>query len=108
MLGRETNMRKSTANDVERRRAKRQRPKPSTAASCRPEDTVYVGANVDAKVLDISADGIRLTVDLPLEKGQKIEIDLDGIGYCRTLKLNAEVVWSLRTAAGTWCIGAKF
>jgi hypothetical protein len=92
----------------ERRRSRRQRPKPSTTVSCRPGETLLVGTNLATSVLDISADGIRLIVRSPLEKGQKIEVDLEGIGYCRPLKLAAEVVWSLATADGSWCIGAKF
>ncbi len=101
-------MNKPASTESERRRARRQRPKPSTTASCTTGDTVFVGAREAATVLDISAEGIRLTVNLPITAGQKIEVDLDGIGYCQTLKLNAEVVWSLKTAEGMWCVGAKF
>jgi hypothetical protein len=92
----------------ERRRSRRQRPKPSTAVTCRPGERLLVGRNLALSVLDISADGIRLTVRSPLEKGQKIEVYLEGIGYCRPLKLAAEVVWALPTADGNWCVGAKF
>lgn len=92
----------------ERRRSRRQRPKPSTAIACRSDETLLVGANLALSVLDISPDGIRLMVNSPLEKGQKIEVDLEGIGYCRPLNLIAEVVWSLETADGHWCVGAKF
>ena len=91
----------------ERRRAQRQRPKSSTEVACRSE-AVLVDSNLALSVLDISADGIRLTVKSPMEKGQKIEVDLEGIGYCQSIKLAAVVVWSLATADGNWCIGAKF
>ena len=101
-------MNEPTAANSDRRRSRRQRPKPTTEAACRSDDTVILGANLAVSVLDISADGIRLMVKLPLAKGQKIEVDLEGIGYSRTLKLNAEVVWSLETADGHWCVGAKF
>jgi hypothetical protein len=100
-------MSEPTAAASERRRVQRQRPKASTEVACRRE-TVLVDSNLALSVLDISADGIRLTVKSPLEKGQKIEVDLEGIGYCRSIKLSAEVVWSLATADGNWCIGAKF
>jgi PilZ domain len=100
-------MSESSAARSDRRRAHRQRPKLSTKVSCRPE-TVIVGPNLALAVLDISGDGIRLIVKSPLEKGQQIEVDLEGIGYCRPIKLAAEVVWSLATAEGNWCIGAKF
>jgi hypothetical protein len=63
---------------------------------------------VAVSVLDISADGIRLLVNAPLEKGEKIEVDLEGIGYCLPLKFSAEIIWSVATAYGKWCIGAKF
>jgi len=91
----------------ERRRSRRHRPKPTTEVACRAE-TRIVGPDVAVSVLDISADGIRLIVNSPLEKGQKIEVDLEGIGFCRPLKFSAEVIWSLATADGNWCIGAKF
>jgi hypothetical protein len=100
-------MNEPTPARSDRRRARRQHPKPSTEVACRSA-TRIVGASLVVSVLDISADGIRLTVNEPLEKGQKIEVDLEGIGYCRPLKLSAEVVWSLETADGKWCIGAKF
>ncbi|HEY7326808.1 MAG TPA: PilZ domain-containing protein [Gemmataceae bacterium] len=100
-------MNEQTPNGSERRRTRRQRPKPTTEVVCRP-GTRTIGPDVALSVLDISADGIRLTVNAPLEKGQRIEVDLEGIGYCRPLKLSAEVIWSLATADGNWCIGAKF
>jgi hypothetical protein len=100
-------MNDQTPNGSERRRSRRQQPKPTTEVVCRPE-TRIIGPDVALSVLDISADGIRLKVNAPLEIGQRIEVDLEGIGYCRPLKLNAEVIWSLATADGHWCIGAKF
>lgn len=100
-------MNEAKSNGSERRRSRRQLPKPTTEISCRSE-TRIVGPELALSVLDISADGIRLLVNSPLEKGQRIEVDLEGIGYCQPLKLNAEVVWSLQTADGNWCLGAKF
>lgn len=100
-------MNEPTATGSERRRSRRQRPKPNTEIACRPQ-TVIVGPDVAVAVLDISADGIRLMVNAPLGKGQRIEVNLEGIGYSRPIKLNAEVIWSLATADGNWCIGAKF
>jgi hypothetical protein len=100
-------MNEAKSNGSERRRSRRQLPKPTTEISCRSQ-TQIIGPDLAVAVLDISADGIRLLVNTPLEKGQRIEVDLEGIGYCRPLKLNAEVVWSLKTADGNWCLGAKF
>ncbi len=100
-------MNEPTANGSERRRSRRQRPKMTTEIACRPQ-TVIVGPDVALAVLDISAEGIRLMVNAPLEKGQRIEVDLQGIGYSKPIKMNAEVIWSLATADGNWCIGAKF
>lgn len=100
-------MNEPTVNGSERRRSRRQRPKPTTEVACRSQ-TVLIGPDVAVSVLDISADGIRLMVNAPLSNGQRIEVDLEGIGYCRPLKLNAEVIWCLETADGNWCIGAKF
>jgi hypothetical protein len=95
------------AGDKDRRQSQRRRPRPTTAVTCQSAPLV-VGANLALSVLDISADGIRLIVRSPLEKGQKIKLDLEGIGYCRPIELVAEVVWSLPTADGNWCVGAKF
>jgi len=100
-------MNEPIAASSDRRRSRRQRPKASTEVACRPE-TLIVGANLALTVLDLSADGIRLLVKASLEKGQKIEVDLEGIGYSRPIQLAAEVVWSLPTADGNWCVGAKF
>ncbi len=91
----------------DRRRSQRKRPQANVDVACRP-DTVIVGPNLAVSVLDLSADGIRLIVKSPLGTGQKIEVDLEGIGYSRPLKLSAEVVWSLQAADGNWCVGAKF
>lgn len=96
-----------TAASSDRRRSRRQPPRDTAEVACRPERLI-VGANLALSVLDLSADGIRLLVKAPLEKGQKIEVDLEGIGYSRPINLAAEVVWSLPTADGNWCIGAKF
>ncbi len=101
-------MNKPDANGSERRRSRRQRPKPTTQIACRSEQTLLVGASLAVSVLDVSADGIRLMVNAPLAVGQKIDVDLEGIGYCRPLHLTGEVVWALETADGHWCIGAKF
>ncbi len=100
-------MNEQTPAPAERRRSPRRSPKPTTEVACRPE-TRLVGPDVAVSLLDISEDGIRLLVRAPLEKGQKIEVDLEGIGYCRPLKFVGEVIWSLATADGNWCVGAKF
>jgi hypothetical protein len=100
-------MNEQTPAPAERRRSQRHSPKPTTEVACRPE-TRIVGADVAVCVLDISEDGIRLLVRAPLERGQRIEVDLEGIGYSRPLKFVGEVIWSLATADGYWCIGAKF
>jgi hypothetical protein len=95
------------AESSDRRRSSRKPPRAGAEVACRPEP-VTIGPNLALAVLDLSADGIRLLVKAPLETGQKIEVDLEGIGYCRPLKLAAEVVWSLPTADGNWCVGARF
>lgn len=100
-------MRETTSTHSDRRRAPRRRPKPTTEITCRDE-ALLVGPNLAIALLDISADGVRLIVRTALNKGQKIDVDLDGIGYCRPIKLAAEVVWSVPTADGNWCIGARF
>lgn len=101
-------MNESGLTSAERRRSRRQQPKPSTEVVCRSDEPLLVGPNLALSILDISADGIRLLVRTSLYAGQKIEVDLEGIGYYKPLKLAAEVVWSLPTADGNWCIGAKF
>lgn len=94
--------------DSERRRSRRHTPKPKTEIVCRSDEALFIGRNLALSILDISADGIRMVVRTSLYAGQKIEVDLEGIGYCKPLQLAAEVVWSVPTADGNWCIGAKF
>jgi hypothetical protein len=60
-----------------------------------------------AAVLDVSEGGIRLLVSAPLQQGQEVEVTLEAPGGRPPVTLRAEVVWSVATADGRCCAGAR-
>jgi hypothetical protein len=60
-----------------------------------------------ASVLDVCEGGIRLLVSAPLQKGQDVEVTLEPPGGRPPVTLRAEVVWSVPTADGRCCVGAR-
>jgi PilZ domain len=90
-----------------RRRARRQPAKTSARVICYGNG-LGLGRNLALTVLDMSESGIRLRVKAPLEAGQEIQIDLEGLGHRRALKICGKVAWSVALADGTWCVGVQF
>jgi c-di-GMP-binding flagellar brake protein YcgR len=91
----------------QRRRARRAPAKSSSKVTCR-RGTLGLGPNRAVAVLDLSETGIRLVVRDGLPRGQEVEIGLEGLNHTRPLRLPAQVVWSVATADGRYCIGAQF
>jgi hypothetical protein len=60
-----------------------------------------------AAVLDLSEGGIRLLLSAPLPKGQDFEVALEAPGGGPPVTVRAEVVWSVPTADGRCCVGAR-
>jgi len=84
-----------------------QRPRRRLRAA--PGTRVCLGGGPDpgAAVLDVSEGGIRLLVSAPLPKGQDVEVTLEAPGGRPPVTLRAEVVWSVPTADGRCCVGAR-
>jgi hypothetical protein len=90
-----------------RRGDRRQSVKRSARAACR-KGGLGLGPNLAASLLDVSQTGSRLVVTAPLEKGQQVEVTLEGIGGRRPVKLLASVVWCVPAADGNYCVGCTF
>jgi hypothetical protein len=91
----------------ERRIVPRRTPKKSSKLACY-KGSLGLGTNQAVSLLDVSETGIRLVVKSALEKGQEIILELLGPGHIRPVKVPAIVIWSVATADGTHCIGARF
>jgi hypothetical protein len=90
-----------------RRRQRRQKSKGSTKVTC-TAGKWGLGPNLARSVLDLSSTGACLVLSAALEKGQDVEVSLQGTWQVRPLKLPAQVVWCLAAADGTWCAGIRF
>jgi len=91
---------------LNKRRARRQRPKGSTAARA-TRDALGPGPNIAAGVLDVSEAGVRLLLTEQLPPGREFEVSLVGPGT-PPVKVIARVVWSVPAADGTFVVGASF
>ena len=87
------------------RRSHRQPSRRSTKVRCYANRSP--SPNLAVAVLDLSETGIRLVLNTDLPKGQELTVHLDNIAY-RPIKLTAEVIWSLPTKDGNFCVGAHF
>jgi hypothetical protein len=91
---------------VGRRRSPRVRVKGGPRVRCR-RGAPGAGPDLAPGVLDVSEDGIRLLVSIALQQGEDIEVILEGPGEGQTSRHPARVVWSVPTADGKCCIGAR-
>jgi hypothetical protein len=90
-----------------RRLSPRRHPKRTTKATGH-KGVLGLGPNVVLSVVDLCENGARLVVKVPLEKGQEVEVNLQGQSHARPLKLPAVVVWSVPTADGNYSVGVTF
>jgi hypothetical protein len=90
-----------------RRLAPRRPPKRTTKATGH-KGPMGLGPNVVLSVLDLSENGARLVVKVLLEKGQEVEVNLQGQSQPRPLKLPAVVVWATPLPDGTYSVGVTF
>jgi hypothetical protein len=88
------------------RSSPRRAPKGTTRAQCY-RSALGLGANLAVAVLDVSETGVRLVLKADLPLGQEIEVDLDRAAQ-RPVKALARIIWSLPTADGNFCVGARF
>jgi hypothetical protein len=90
-----------------RRLSGRRPPKRSTKATGH-KGALGLGPNVLLSVVDLSESGARLLVKVALEKGQEVEVNLQGQSHPRPIKVPAVVVWSTATAEGNCSVGVSF
>ena len=91
----------------DQRAAPRRLAKPGVQVTCRI-GTLGLGQNIALSLFDISEEGLRLTVNCALEKGQELEIELLAAGKGRPLKLLAKVAWSGLAEDGSHWVGTEF
>jgi len=66
-----------------------------------------LGSNVAVSLLDLSETGVRLLLKENLRIGQEFELTLESAAS-RPVRAVAQVVWSIATAEGQFCVGARF
>jgi hypothetical protein len=95
----------ATITTTQNRRASRRRAgKRTTKVSCH-KGSLGLGANLAISLLDASETGVRLLVKAALEKGQEVEVSVQGAGQARPLKTPGRVIWCVATADGPFCVG---
>jgi hypothetical protein len=67
-----------------------------------------MGPDLALDVLDVSATGIRLLLNAPLARGQRVEVILEGPGEGLPARHLGRVVWSVPVAGGRCCVGTQF
>ncbi len=91
----------------ERRLSPRRPARGVLKAVCR-QGALEPGPNLALSVLDLSETGARLVIREPLAPGRKVYVNLEGAGNSRPILRGGDVVWSLPTADGTFCVGVNF
>ena len=89
-----------------KRASRRHCPKGSTKAQA-TRNALGLGRNIAVRVLDISETGVRLLVKEELPVKREFEVTLESAAS-RPVKVVAEVIWSVATADGHFCVGARF
>jgi hypothetical protein len=97
----------SASINPDKRRTRRHAPKGSTTAHA-TRNTLGLGPNIAARVLDLSEGGIRLLLREDLPRGQEFELTLESAAANHPVKVLGRVVWSVATADGQFCVGACF
>ncbi len=98
---------RSMASEANRRRARRVRVSNLAKVECR-KGVLGVGPNLVATTLDLSETGAHFVLKAVLDKGQDVEILMQGGGLARPLKRLARVVWSVPLEKGQCCAGLQF
>lgn len=96
-----------TAPFRERRLSPRRPARGVLKAVCR-RGALEPGPNLALAVLDLSETGARLVISEMLEPGRKVYVNLEGADKSRPILRGGDVVWSLPTADGAYCVGVHF
>ena len=89
-----------------RRRSARRSTRRTTKVFC--HGPMGLGPNLAMKVLDVSETGVRLILKQEFSIGQELEVSLEGTGNRRPIRRVADVVWSVPTQDGHYCVGVSF
>ncbi len=90
------------------RRISRRRPtKGSTKTFCY-RGPLGLGANLGVSALEVSETGACLVVKEPFNKGEEMEVNLEGLIHRRPIRKMARVVWCVSAGPERWRIGVQF
>jgi hypothetical protein len=98
---------KRSPSALDRRAARRARPRGSVRVECR-KGSLGLGRNIARQFLDVSETGIRLLLTAELARGEEAEIRLEGMTVAKTIKRMARVIWSFKTGEDSYCAGLRF
>jgi hypothetical protein len=90
----------------EQRRQIRRKVRNATDVTCRT-GTSGMGPNLAIRMLDISEEGVRLTLKQPVNPGEELEISFTPLGCNREVLCGIVVVWC-RAHDGIHSVAGKF
>lgn len=93
------------------RKGKTQRGSPRRSASAQVKATCQApaagGTCIPTAVLDLSQDGARLLVTVPLEVGQEVLLALEGPWYEMPIRRLGKIVWSIQVTSCRYAVGLR-
>ena len=98
MEGRET--------DQNRRAFRRRSVNAGVKAVCL-HDSLHSGENLAKGVFDISEEGVRLALKVPLEIGEEVSLRLEAPPHKRPVTCAGQVAWSKRKTAESYWVGLR-
>jgi len=96
-----------TVPTTNRRRVRRRPPKNMVKLRCQ-KGTMGLAPNVARTLLDVSTDGARLVITVPLESRQDVTLSLELPWQARPLLVPSRVRWCMQLADGNYCVGVHF
>jgi hypothetical protein len=88
------------------RRSVRRSTRRTTKVSC--HGPMGVGPNLAVRILDVSETGVRLIVKREYPIGTEMEVALEGSSQSRPVRRKADIIWSVPTEDGNFCVGVSF
>ena len=98
---------RSTVDPKEHRRMVRRLVKKTTLGTCQKGNS-GLGPVLETRLHDISEDGIRVILKVPMAPGDEIEISITPIGTGRPLTVEAAIVWCSKEQGSGFCVAGKF
>jgi hypothetical protein len=97
----------TTPSTSNRRNSHRQTARGSTRVRAY-RNAMGLGPNIAVSVLDLSESGVRLLLKEDLPAGREIEVRIESTTASGPKVVVARVIWSVATADGAFCVGARF